>query len=565
MTSRPITSSIVNYFTGKEVLITGAGGTVGKEVVRQLSNVGISKLVLLERSENALYTLINNLPTNVNFVPVLCDVLDEQAVNRVFSSHKINIVIHAAAYKHIHIVEANPEEAWRNNFEAVKVLAKIAEKFEVERFALVSTDKAVSPKSILGITKLEAEKFLMQYNKSSKTSFCAIRFGNLFAAPGSVVQIFKEKVANKEPLAVTHRDMERYFITANEAVELFLQAVTRDERVVYSLDMGKSQKILNIAEDIIRQAGFRPYIDIPIEFVGIRPGEKIREQHDLSEKSAEKTDMPKIYITKLLLATVAMAAMCVFADNSSSIDEVATLSENDSKASTDNEEGASKPGFERYEPILKRQMFGTPPPGFDPQLSPSNVKASRREGEKEELTPDQQKLQKAVRFTVLNLDSSGNVMVGFSDHTDGKLPKHFYMKVGETFRGWKVLEADVLAGTAALEKDGIRLDMTLGEQAKAAQPNPNAGGNGGRSMSERRLMRQRAREADERARVEKEKRDAQAAQVAQEQREQEAVERAENNMIILELSDELKKNRAEREATAAAGNKEQKESSNVEN
>lgn len=273
--------------------------------------------------------------------------------------------------------------------------------------------------------------------------------------------------------------------------------------------------------------------------------------------------MVKLYTIKPITLFLMISVMCVFKSSQSSQESDSSPSqsivEEESEDKTD-----SKSTFERYEPILKRQMFGVPPAGFDPSISPVNVKASRRDGEKEQLTPEQQKLQKSVKFTVLNLDSSGSVMVGFSDHTDPKMPKHFYMKVGETFRGWKVVEADVLAGTAVLEKDGIRLDMTLGEQAKAAQSTSgtNLGSNAGKSMSERRLMRLRAREADERARAEQAKREDQAAQ---EQREQEAAERAESNMMILQLRDEIKKIRVQQEATAADNNKEHTESSHVEN
>jgi FlaA1/EpsC-like NDP-sugar epimerase len=175
----------------------------------------------------------------------------------------------------------------------------------VERFVMISTDKAVNPVSVMGKTKREAEKIVISLNNSptpslphSSTSFCAVRFGNVFGSSGSVVPLFREQIAAGGPVTVTHPDMKRYFMTVAEAVSLVLQAASRDERAIYTLDMGEPVRILDLAEGMIEQAGFRPYVDIPIVFTGVRPGEKLFEELDVSERSCYKTDMAKIYITK---------------------------------------------------------------------------------------------------------------------------------------------------------------------------------------------------------------------------------------------------------------------------
>jgi FlaA1/EpsC-like NDP-sugar epimerase len=168
----------------------------------------------------------------------------------------------------------------------------------VERFVMISTDKAVNPVSVMGKTKLAAEKAIMALNEESCTSFAAVRFGNVMGSSGSVVPLFREQIAKGGPLTVTHPDMKRYFMTLREAVNLVLQAASRSERAIYTLDMGSPVRIVDLAEGMIRQAGLRPYVDVPIVFTGVRPGEKLFEELDISDKSCYKTDMAKIYITK---------------------------------------------------------------------------------------------------------------------------------------------------------------------------------------------------------------------------------------------------------------------------
>lgn len=254
---------------------------------------------MVERCENALYEIdrdMRSLSRSVSLVPLMVDINDSARMNEIFASEKPSVVLHAAAYKHVPMVELNPDEGWRNNTEATRSIASLAVRCGVERFVLISTDKAVNPVSVMGKTKLAAEKAIMEIEGA--TSFCAVRFGNVFGSSGSVVPLFRSQIARREPVTVTHPDMRRYFMTIQEAVSLVLQAASRSEKAIYTLDMGESVNILSLAEGMIVQAGYRPYVDIPIVFTGIRPGEKLFEELDISEKSAYRTDMAKIYITK---------------------------------------------------------------------------------------------------------------------------------------------------------------------------------------------------------------------------------------------------------------------------
>ena len=259
---------------------------------------------MVERGENALYEIDRRMHDS-RCVPLMYDINDRGKMEALFAAEKPEVVLHAAAYKHVPMVEMNPEEGWRNNTEATKLLAELSAAHGVKRFVLISTDKAVNPVSVMGKTKLAAEQAIMALNNSptpplphsstpplphSSTSFCAVRFGNVFGSSGSVVPLFKELIAKRRPITVTHPDMKRYFMTIEEAVSLVLQAASRDERAIYTLDMGEPVRILDLAEGMIEQAGYRPYVDIPIVFTGVRPGEKLFEELDVY--------MAKIYITK---------------------------------------------------------------------------------------------------------------------------------------------------------------------------------------------------------------------------------------------------------------------------
>ena len=297
-------TAAARFLGGRTVMVTGAGGSIGSELVRQVAAAGPKLLLLVERGENALYEIDREMRTMVRCTcpmkPLMVDINDTERMENIFTFYRPDIVIHAAAYKHVPMVEMNPREGERNNTEATRSLAELSKRFKVSRFVLISTDKAVNPVSVMGKTKRAAEKATLALNEpdGSGTSFCAVRFGNVLGSSGSVVPLFREQIAKGLPVTVTHPDMKRYFMTVQEAVGLVLQAASRSERAIYTLDMGKPVRILDLAEQMIRQAGYKPYIDIPIVFTGIRPGEKLFEELDISGKSAFKTDMARIYVNK---------------------------------------------------------------------------------------------------------------------------------------------------------------------------------------------------------------------------------------------------------------------------
>ncbi len=290
-------TNVAKFFAGRTVLVTGAGGSIGSEIVRQVVAAGVKRVLMVERGENALYEIDRAVRNQGNVVPLMMDVNDEVKMQALLAGEKPSVILHAAAYKHVPMVEANPEEGWRNNFAATKRLAELAQAADVERFVLISTDKAVNPISVMGKTKRAAEEAIMALD-GGRGQFCAVRFGNVLGSSGSVVPLFREQIAKGGPLTVTHPEMVRYFMTIQEAVSLVLQAASRSEGAIYTLDMGAPVKIVDLAEGMIEQAGYRPYVDIPIVFTGIRPGEKLFEEIDVSEASAYRTDMAKIYITR---------------------------------------------------------------------------------------------------------------------------------------------------------------------------------------------------------------------------------------------------------------------------
>ena len=264
-------------FAGKCVLVTGAGGTIGSEIVRLVSHAGASKVLMVERGENALYKIDYEMKGCGTCVPLMVDVCDEGKMRSVFATHRPEIVLHAAAYKHVPMVEMNPEEGFRNNTAATGSLVRIAKEAGVGSFVFISTDKAVHPKSVMGRTKREAEKAVLG------AGFTVVRFGNVFGSSGSVVELWREQIASGGPVTVTDRRMTRYFMSVQEAVSLVLAAAGYGGGRIYTLDMGEPVSILKLAEDMIKEAGWRPYRDIAIVFTGVRPGEKLEEELGLEE------------------------------------------------------------------------------------------------------------------------------------------------------------------------------------------------------------------------------------------------------------------------------------------
>jgi FlaA1/EpsC-like NDP-sugar epimerase len=271
------------YLTGRVVLVTGAGGSIGAELCRQISRVGPSKLVLLDHAEDNLFKIRRELVEDrhvLNTIAVLADCKEGERMREVFAEHRPAVVFHAAAYKHVHLMEENPVEAVRNNALATRLMCQVAGEAGVMAFVLVSTDKAVAPKTVMGASKALAEWAVeAAEQRFPDTAFCAVRFGNVLGSSGSVVPIFRRQIAAGGPVTVTHRDMTRYFMTIPEAVQLVIRAGSLVQGgEVFVLEMGEPVKIMDLARDMIRLSGLEPDRDIAIEVIGPRPGEKLHEE-----------------------------------------------------------------------------------------------------------------------------------------------------------------------------------------------------------------------------------------------------------------------------------------------
>ncbi len=268
---------VPKLFSGKRVMVTGAGGSIGSEIVRQVAKAGAAKVFMVERGENALYRIDYEMRRLGSCVPLMVDVSDVDKMRNVFTECRPEIVLHAAAYKHVPMVEMNPEEGFRNNTEATGQLVKLAREFGVDRLVFISTDKAVHPKSVMGRTKREAEKLVLA------EGYTVVRFGNVYGSSGSVIELWRDQIAAGGPVTVTDRRMTRYFMSVQEAVGLVLNAASYDSGKIYTLDMGEPKSIVRMAEDMIKAAGWRPYRDIEIAFTGVRPGEKLEEELGLEQ------------------------------------------------------------------------------------------------------------------------------------------------------------------------------------------------------------------------------------------------------------------------------------------
>ena len=292
--------SIASYLAGETVVVTGAGGSIGAELCRQIARVGPARLVLVESSEVALFEIERELLEERDFsavATVLGDCGDRAKMSQVFERYRPRVVFHAAAYKHVALLEANPLEAVRNNALATRAIAEVAVEYGTGRFVLVSTDKAANPKNLLGQSKALCEWIVEGYGHRGDigTRFVAVRFGNVLNSSGSVIPIFRRQIERGGPVTVTHPEMTRYFMTIPEAVSLVVQAGAIGGRgQVYVLDMGEPVRILDLARNMIRLSGKEPETEIPITFVGVRPGEKLHEELWTEGETVGPTSHPKI-------------------------------------------------------------------------------------------------------------------------------------------------------------------------------------------------------------------------------------------------------------------------------
>lgn len=290
---------ITSYIAGKTVLITGAGGSIGSEISRQISRVGAKEIILLGRGENSIYEIHQELkrkfPEQI-YHTVIANITDKERMARVFKRFQPQVVFHAAAHKHVPLMEIQPEEAVKNNVFGTKNVAELADENHAEIFVLISTDKAVNPTSVMGATKRTAELVLQEINQHSHTKFVTVRFGNVLGSRGSVVPLFEKQIAAGGPVTVTHKEMTRFFMTIPEAVQLVLQAGSQAVGgEVFLFDMGKPVKIKDMAEDLIRLHGLTPGKDIKIAYTGLRPGEKLYEELLTSEEGTTSTKHKKIF------------------------------------------------------------------------------------------------------------------------------------------------------------------------------------------------------------------------------------------------------------------------------
>jgi FlaA1/EpsC-like NDP-sugar epimerase len=286
----------------KTILVTGAGGSIGSEMCRQLCNFNPRLLLLIEQSENPLFYIERELRQRfpqVAIKAVICNITDKRRVEGIFEEYKPEVVIHAAAHKHVPLMELNPGEGIKNNVVGTQVVGDAADKYGTGNFVMISTDKAVNPTSLMGSSKRIAEMHIQDLSRTSKTHFVTVRFGNVLGSDGSVVPIFKNQIAEGGPVTVTHPEMKRYFMTIPEASQLVLQAATMGKGgEIFVLDMGEPVKIVDLARELVTLSGFRPGEDIEVVFTGSRPGEKLFEELSIKGEDMQLTRHPKIAIWK---------------------------------------------------------------------------------------------------------------------------------------------------------------------------------------------------------------------------------------------------------------------------
>lgn len=292
--------SIHEMITDKVVMVTGAGGSIGSELCYQVIAGNPRLLILVEHSEHALFCVeqkLRELYTDKNVLFLIADILDSARMESIFKKFAPNLIFHAAAYKHVRLMEYQASEAIKNNVLGTKAIADLASKYNTKRFVLISTDKAINPTGLMGASKRLAEIYIQakQNAPDNKTCFSAVRFGNVFGSSGSVVRIFKEQIAQGKTLKVTHPEATRYFMTVSEAVGLVLQSATQEKNgEIFLLDMGQSIKIVELAYQMIKLSGLRPDIDIKVEFTGLHPGEKLHEEISYKNEKLASTTHPQV-------------------------------------------------------------------------------------------------------------------------------------------------------------------------------------------------------------------------------------------------------------------------------
>lgn len=293
---------VADYLAGATVLVTGAGGSIGSELCRQICRFNPEKLIVVGRGENSIFDIEQELRSDcpgINLITEILDIRDREKVELVFTKYKPGVVFHAAAHKHVPLMEQNPEEALKNNILGTNNVAEISDLTHVKTFVLISTDKAINPTSIMGATKRVAEMMIRSLDRRSQTRFVVVRFGNVLGSRGSVIPTFKKQIAKGGPVRVTHPEMIRYFMTIPEAAQLVIQAGAMAQGgETFILDMGKPVKIVDLARDLIRLSGFEVDVDIKIEFSGMRPGEKLYEELLTVDEGTTSTKHQRIFVAK---------------------------------------------------------------------------------------------------------------------------------------------------------------------------------------------------------------------------------------------------------------------------
>jgi len=294
----------LNFLNDKTIMVTGGGGSIGSELCRQIAGFRPKKLIIVDIYENSAYSIQQELKRKfgkkLDLDVRIASVRDTKKIDDLFNELRPDVVFHAAAHKHVPLMEDAPEEAVKNNVFGTYNCALCAEKYNVEKFVLISTDKAVNPTNVMGATKRICEMIIQNIaeNTEGSTTFAAVRFGNVLGSNGSVIPLFKEQLAEGGPLTVTDKEVIRYFMTIPEAVSLVLQAgaISNKSGEIFVLDMGEPVKIVTLAENLIKMSGLIPYKDIDIVFTGLRPGEKLYEELLMDEEGLRKTDNNKIFI-----------------------------------------------------------------------------------------------------------------------------------------------------------------------------------------------------------------------------------------------------------------------------